>query len=37
MNLSDHSKLLKMAMEEGCKTVRDLAVFIKLHNAQLSA
>ncbi len=37
MNLSDTNNLLKMAIEEGCKTVRDLAVFIKIQNAQLSA
>lgn len=37
MNLSDKKNLLKIAIEEGCKTVRDLALYIKLQNAQLSA
>ncbi|CAA6809287.1 MAG: Unknown protein [uncultured Sulfurovum sp.] len=34
MNLSDKSNLLKIAIEEGCKTVRDLAEFIKNNNGQ---
>jgi hypothetical protein len=34
MNLSDHSNLLKIAIEEGCKTVRDLAEFLKSYNPQ---
>jgi len=37
MNLSDHSNLLKIAIEEGCKTVSDLAAYLKMQNAQLSA
>ncbi len=37
MNISDRNNLLKMAIEEGCKTVKDFAAFIKMHNAQLSA
>ena len=35
MNLSDNNNLLKIAMKEGCKTVRDFAEFIKSYNAQL--
>ena len=34
MNLSYKSNLLKIAIEEGCKTVRDLAAFIKSHPVQ---
>ncbi|CAA6799632.1 MAG: Unknown protein [uncultured Sulfurovum sp.] len=34
MNLSDKSNLLKIAIEEGCKTVRDLAEFIKSNNIE---
>jgi len=37
MNLSDNSNLLKIAIEEGCKTVRDLAEFMRTYNSQLMA
>ena len=35
MNLSDNNNLLKIAIKEGCQTVRDLAEFIKSYNSQL--
>jgi len=35
MKISDNGNLLKIAIKEGCKTVRDLAKFIKSYNAQL--
>jgi len=35
MNISDNGNLLKAAIQEGCKTVRDLAEFIKSYNSQL--
>ncbi|CAA6809164.1 MAG: Unknown protein [uncultured Sulfurovum sp.] len=34
MNLSDKSNLLKLAIKEGCMTVRDLAEFIKSNNLE---
>lgn len=37
MNISEQNNLLKMAIEEGCKTVRDLAFFLKKNNLVVKA
>jgi hypothetical protein len=37
MNLSDHNDLLKLAIQEGCKTARDLAEFIKNYHLEATA
>jgi hypothetical protein len=37
MNISEKNNLLKMAIEEGCKTIGELALFLKRKNLVIKA